>query len=530
MRNRRLLTLAVLAVAIGFAAYAQAADDTPYGTAVLTLIQDPNMGGVIQTGTFNMNIRVWGDAGVGANATNTAGLVDFVVKSIRGTGGPGDVVVTGVSVIAPFGEVTGDGNTVGAGFTNRDNLGISYAGLNRVETSPKVFVDIPGTYNVVGFQPVAYDPNFVQGGVNKPLRDAGILYGIGTTGRLFADKPQNESKYPGVYNWAGDANNPGAYAGDTPIVHGTYNSGTGGIAVETYGVLSFDVMPGMPSTVFEGPTFDANTFGRPVKAVIVQTTSGFGNDGGRTISDTPISWRLEEGNVVLGPDFKAGQQKGVGGALSTKANMTLNVDANGLDTSVKFGGYQVLAGLNIATATPGKQKVDVGQYGAAIYRDSSSTQLNEAEAAVVAAMQIGVSSGGTEGLVSSDPRVGATFASGPMSIGFARQTDAAALDYLEVKLALTGDVNMDGYVDTKDRAAIIGNWDPLGVTGGMKWYNGDINMDGYVDTKDRAAIIGNWNPLGIPIPLGSPAPAVPEPATLGLLALGALGLIRRRRA
>jgi hypothetical protein len=529
MRNRRLLTLAVLAVAIGFVAYAQAAENgVPYGTAVLTLIQDPNVGGVIQTGTYDINIRLWDDSGIGKDA-NTPGLVDFVIKSIRGTGGLGDVVVTGASISAPFGMVQDANYTYGAGFTGIDKLGISYAGLNRVEVSEKVFVDIPNNYNAVGFQPVAYDPNFAQGGVNKPLRDAGILIGVGTTGRAGSDLPQNNSTYPAA-QWK-DGNNPFPYAGDTPIIHGTYNSGTGGIVVETYGVLSFDVLPGTPSTVFVGPAVDANTFGVPVKAVVVQTTSGFGNDGGKQISNAPISWQLVEGNVVLGPEFKAGQQKGVGGALSTIANMTLNIaDAN---TSVKFGAYHVLAGLNINTAPAGTQKVDVAQYGAAIYSDSSPAQLNAAEAALVTAIQIGVSSGGTEGLVSSDPNVGPTIGSGSKSIGFARKTDAASLDYLDVRLALTGDVNLDGYVDTQDRAAIIGNWDPTGSTGGMKWYNGDINMDGYVDTQDRATIIGNWNPTGVGSPFvlpPSPAPAVPEPATMGLLALGALGLIRRRRA
>jgi hypothetical protein len=526
MRNRRLLTLAVLAVAIGFAAYAQAAGNTPYGTAILTLIQDPNVGGVIQTGTFNMNIRVWDDAGIGRDA-NTAGLVDFVIKSIRGTGGIGDVVVTGASVIAPFGLVTNDANTFGAGFTNVDKLGISYAGLNRTETVPRI--DIPGNYNAIGFQPVAYDPNFAQGGVNKPLRDAGILIGIGTTGRLFADKPQNDSKYPGVYNWAGDANNPGAYAGDTPIVHGTYNTGTGGIAVETYGVLSFDVMPGTPSTVFEGPAVDANTFGRPVKAVIVQTTSGFGNNGGRLVSDTPISWRLVEGNVVLGSDFKAGQQKGINGALSTKANMTLYVDANGLNTSVKFGGYQVLAGLNIgdpnASAMPGKQKVDVGLYGAAIYRDSSPAQLNAAETGVVDALRAATSSGQTEGLTSSN-------LAGGLSIGFARKTDNDSRDYLEVILTFTGDLNLDKVVDPTDAGLLMSHWDPGGTAYGLKWYYGDLNLDGVVDPTDAGLLMSNWNPGGAGFPSAAPAvpEAAPEPATLGLLALGALGLIRRRRA
>lgn len=519
MRNRRLLTLAVLAVAIGFSAYAQAADNTdPYGTAVLTVIQqDPNT--TTGIGDYTMNIRLWGDGGVGTTAL-TPGLLDFAIKDIAGTG---TATVTTAAIIAPYGIVSNAGSedpNVGGGFSNRDKRGIRYAGPNYNLSK----VIIPNSFNAVGYQPVAYDANGTIAPLGpNPLRDAAILYGVGTTGRDVAvdANTQNHSVYADG-RWISD---PGNFAGDTPIISGTYQ-GIGGIAVTTWGVDSFDVLPGGPTSVFVGPAVDANTFGRPVKAVIVQTTTLAGNDGGAAVAQNATSWQLVAGDVVLGSAFQAGQQKGINGALSTIANVTLNVDANAANTSVTLGAYQVLKGLSIATGLAGNQKVDVAQYGVAIYTDSTDAQLNQAEAAVLAAMGTGVSSGGLEGLVSSDPRLGSG-----MSIGFARKTDLDAKDYLDVKLTFTGDSNVDGFVDGIDLASVNVNWDPSGGSAAVnKWYLGDMNLDGFIDGIDLAMVNVWWNPSGTPITLGLAAPAVPEPATLGLLALGALGLIRRRRA
>lgn len=77
-------------------------------------------------------------------------------------------------------------------------------------------------------------------------------------------------------------------------------------------------------------------------------------------------------------------------------------------------------------------------------------------------------------------------------------------------------------VDGGDLAIMGGNWNTMG---GMTWNSGDFNGDGNVDGGDLALMGGNWNWT-----LPSPAPgAIPEPATLALIGLGVVAVIRRKR-
>ena len=82
-----------------------------------------------------------------------------------------------------------------------------------------------------------------------------------------------------------------------------------------------------------------------------------------------------------------------------------------------------------------------------------------------------------------------------------------------------GDFNLDGLVNGTDAAIMksaFGTW-PRG------WADGNANCDDVINSTDLAILKANFGAA----PTG-PA-AFPEPATMGLLTVGAFGLLRRRR-
>ncbi len=118
----------------------------------------------------------------------------------------------------------------------------------------------------------------------------------------------------------------------------------------------------------------------------------------------------------------------------------------------------------------------------------------------------------------------------------------AANDIL-LKYTYYGDTNLDGKVDGSDysridSAFIADKTNPTAQTG---WYNGDFNYDGVINGSDYTLIDNAFNTQGASVAatLASPTAvatdqiaataAVPEPASLALLAIAAAAMLSRRK-
>jgi hypothetical protein len=103
-----------------------------------------------------------------------------------------------------------------------------------------------------------------------------------------------------------------------------------------------------------------------------------------------------------------------------------------------------------------------------------------------------------------------------------------------VKFTYFGDADLNGQVDVADLGVLATNWQT-----NAPWTGGDFDYSGFVDVADLGLLATAWqagvgNPLGpsfaealASVGLGNVS--VPEPASIGLLALGLGGLATRRR-
>ena len=188
------------------------------------------------------------------------------------------------------------------------------------------------------------------------------------------------------------------------------------------------------------------------------------------------------GNDIGAPTIE-NDKAAVSGQLEVAVGTTLSLDWLPTDETSKFGGTYTLA----------------------TYNGSEITGLDETD--LTFAGNIG------------EAYVGGIDFAAPGGGGY-------AVDMLLYDL-LAADANLDGVVYGLDFAALVGNW----RTSGKDWFTADFNFDGNVDGLDFAALVGSWRdtagprPGGGGPPLGLGGTAVPEPGTLVMLLMGAVGLL-----
>jgi hypothetical protein len=117
---------------------------------------------------------------------------------------------------------------------------------------------------------------------------------------------------------------------------------------------------------------------------------------------------------------------------------------------------------------------------------------------------------------------GAQFAASDVPLYF-RETDKAD-DANDPKRLFAGDATLDGQVSAADLSLLADHW---GAATGAVWREADFTGDGAVSAADLSLLADNWGQGVLADTAG--ASCAPEPASALLVALGAAGLLGRRK-
>ncbi|MFP4355406.1 MAG: PEP-CTERM sorting domain-containing protein [Phycisphaerae bacterium] len=110
------------------------------------------------------------------------------------------------------------------------------------------------------------------------------------------------------------------------------------------------------------------------------------------------------------------------------------------------------------------------------------------------------------------------------SAAYIQKHGGAMIDNVLFLPAMGGDANADLQVSIGDLGILAGNY---GTEGGASWAMGDFNGDGDVSIGDLGILAGNYgSSYGMP---EVSVTVVPEPATLGLLAVGGFMALSKRK-
>jgi hypothetical protein len=342
---------------------------------------------------------------------------------------------------------------------------------------------------------------------------------------------------------------------DNPNTY-TLAPGTGGSLTVTGTGASISVNKG--NHIISAPV----TLTDDTNITITGATNGLRLEGGLSIAAGRTVAKKSDGSLTI----SGAQSHGAGAALqvgqgtvnlasnagsaatatsAAGANLAISIFNGGGSGSIVLGSHQDVKEATVNYNETDLQGLDLnspatpGAYNALrIYAtDLDGTKLAMSDAIHNATINAG------DGVY--DSGIGAHPGS---KIGVAVVSDAHGDKLTMVRTTRVGDLNLDGSVTISDFIDLASNFNASGP--GITWQEGDLNGDQSVTISDFIDLAANFNSnyagsvgvlnpsdlqtlanfaSSIGVDPGVIGSAVPEPATIGLLAIGALGLMGRRR-